>query len=70
MEKEPWKFCGALIIFHEVMKLQSFKFGVSEVIPAIVHNISPLSFVEKESFTEFYSVFNFFLRSYKVMKFE
>ena len=37
MEKEPCsKFCGILISSHEVMKLQSFESGVSDVIPANV----------------------------------
>ena len=43
MEKEPCtKFCGVLISSREVMKLQSFESGVSDVITANVQNISPL----------------------------
>ena len=41
-EKTCAKFGGVLITFHEVVKLQSFEFGVSDVIPANVQNISPL----------------------------
>ena len=45
MEKEPCtKFCGVLFRFHEVIKLQSFEFGLSDVITANVQNISPLVF--------------------------
>ena len=45
MEKEPYtKFCGVLINFNEVMKLQSVDFGVSDIIPANVQNISPQAF--------------------------
>ena len=29
------KFCGVLINFQEVMKLQSFEFGWSDTIPAV-----------------------------------
>ena len=33
LEKEPCtKLCGVLISFHEVMKLQSFEFNVSDFI--------------------------------------
>ena len=43
MEKEPCtKFCGVLISSREVMKLQSFESGVSDVITANTQNISPL----------------------------
>lgn len=38
------KFCGVLIGFHEVIKLESFEFGVSVAIPANVQNISALIF--------------------------
>ena len=45
MEKEPsTKFSDVLIRFHEVMKLQSFGFSVSDVIHANVKSISPLFF--------------------------
>ena len=43
MEKELCtKFCGVLIVFHEVMELQSFESGVSDVMPANVQGISAL----------------------------
>ena len=41
-EKTCAKFGGVLITFHEVVKLQGFEFGVSDVILANVQNISPL----------------------------
>lgn len=45
IEKESCtKFGGVLIGFHEIMKLDSFEFGVSVVIPANVQNISALIF--------------------------
>ena len=45
MEKEPCtKFCGVLISSHEVMKLQSFEFGASDVITVNLQNISALVF--------------------------
>ena len=45
MEKKPsTKFSGALIIFQEVMNLQSLQFDVSDVISANVLNISRLFF--------------------------
>ena len=77
MDKGPCtKFCVILIRFHEVIKLQSFEFSVSDVVSAIVQNISPLvffalfvSFMEKKPPIKFYSVFNHFLRSYQVKKF-
>ena len=77
MEKELCtKFCGALISSYEVMKLQSFESGVSEVITANVQNISPLfflnvfdNFMKKVVFTEFYGRFDHFSRTYEVAKF-
>ena len=46
MEKELCtKFCGALINSHEIMKLQSFESGVSDVITADVQNNSSLVFL-------------------------
>ena len=46
MEKEPCaKFCGILVRFHEVIKFKKIDFGVSDVIPANVQNISPLAVV-------------------------
>ena len=45
MEKEPCtRFCSVLVRFDEVIKLQSFEFSVSDIIPANVQNISPLVF--------------------------
>ena len=45
MQKDPFaKFCGVLISFHEVMKMQSFEFSVKGVvIPKTFH---PHVFVE------------------------
>ena len=43
MEKEPGiKFCGVLIRFPGVIKLQSLGFSVRDVIPADVQNILTL----------------------------
>ena len=75
MEKEPCtKFCGNLISFHEVIRLQSFEFDVSDITPANLQNILPLlhlfafvNFVQKEPYTEFYSVSDHFTRSYEVL---
>ena len=48
MKKEPCtKFHGLQIRIHEVIELQSFKFSVSDVIPANVQNISPLVFYRR-----------------------
>ena len=45
MEKESCtKFCGVFVRFHEIIKLQSFEFSVSDAIPANVQNISSLVF--------------------------
>ena len=45
MKKEPCtKFCGALISSHEIIKLQSFESGVSDVIPTNMQNISSMVF--------------------------
>ena len=43
-EEPITKLCGVLISFYEVKKLKSFEFGVSDIIPANVQNISPLVF--------------------------
>ena len=44
-EKEPSrKFFGVMIIFHEVMKLQSFEFGVSGSSPRMYAALQPCSF--------------------------
>ena len=77
MEKEPCtKFCGVLVRFHELIKLQSFEFSVSDIIPTNVQNISLLvvfsyfvSFMEKKSRIKFYGVFDHFSRTYEVAKF-
>ena len=77
MRKDPCtKFCGVLIRFHKVVKLQSFEFSVSDVIPENVQNISPLvffaffvSFMEKKPPIKFYGVFDHFSRAYEVAKF-
>ena len=68
MEKEPYtKFCRVLISSHEVMKLQSFKCNMSDVILANAQNISFLvffayicNFMEKEPFTQFFGPFDHF----------
>ena len=45
MEKEPCtRFCSVLVRFDEVIKLQSFEFSISDIIPANVQNISALVF--------------------------
>ena len=77
MEKESCtKICGVLVRFHEIIKLQSFEFSVSDVIPANVENISFLvffaffiSFVEKNPPKKFHGVFYNFSRTYEVAKF-
>ena len=47
MDKEPCtKFCGILIRFHEVIKLQSFGFSVSDVIP------EACNFIKKETLAQ------------------
>lgn len=47
MEKEPGaKLCSVLISSHEVMNLQSFESGVSDVIPTNMQNIF-VDFMEK-----------------------
>ena len=47
MDKEPCtKFCGILIRFHEVIKLQSFGFSVSDVIP------ETCNFIKKETLAQ------------------
>ena len=43
-ERALHKVCSVLVRFNEVIKLQSFEFSVSDVIPANVQNISPLVF--------------------------
>ena len=45
MKKEPCaNFRGVLMRFHEVIKLQSLEFDVSDVIPMNSQNLSPLVF--------------------------
>ena len=58
------------------MKLQSVELDISKVIPENVQNILSLfslhvfvNFMEKELFTNFYCIFDYFARSYKVTKF-
>ena len=65
MVKEPCaKFCRVLIISHEVMKLQSFESGVSDVTPANLQNISALVFFAH--FCEFHEK-KIFLHSFVVV---
>ena len=57
-----------MISFHEVMKLQSLEFGLSDVIPANIQNISSLvffSFMEKKLSTKFYGALTI---SHEIMK--
>ena len=71
-KKKLVQCCGVLISFHEVMKLQSLEFGLSDVIPANIQNISSLvffSFMEKKLSTKFYGVFDHFSRNYEVITF-
>ena len=44
IEKEPFTFFGFLIIFHEVMSLESFIFDLSDIIPVNVQNMWALLF--------------------------
>ena len=77
MDEEPCtNFCGVLTRFHEVIKMQSFEFSVSDVIPTNVQNISPLvfftffvSFMEKNP-TKFYGILTFFRALMKLRSFE
>ena len=77
MEKDPCtKFCGVLIRFHEVIKLQSFEFSVSDVYPwmyKIFHLWFCLHFLSvlwrKKPPIKFYGVFDHFSRAYEVAKF-
>ena len=67
-KKKLVQCCGVLISFHEVMKLQSLEFGLSDVIPANIQNISSLvffSFMEKKLSTKFYGVLTI---SHEIMK--
>ena len=69
MGKEPFtKFCGIVISFHEVIKIQKFEFNGMDVIPVNVRNISPI-FMEKEPSTRFYGVLDHFSQTYEVIKF-
>ena len=65
-----------MIIFHEVMKIQSFEFDVSDVTPANVHITFHHCFLhifvnlmEKEPSKKFNGAFNRFLQYYEVKKF-
>ena len=78
MEKEEscTKFCAILVGFHEAIKLQSFEFSESDVIPVNVQNISPLVFfaffvsvVEKNFLIKFHGVFDNFSQTYEFAKF-
>ena len=72
-EKESaTKFCGVLILFHEISTFQSFPFDVSDVIPRkyITFQVCFLlrifvDFMEKEPLAKFY---DFLIIFYKVMK--
>ena len=77
MEKESCtKFCGVLVRFYKFLKLQSFEFSISGIIPANVQIISPLvfsaffvGFIEKVPPIKFYTVFDHFSRTYDIAKF-
>ena len=77
MEKDPCtNFCGVLVRFHEVIKLQSSEFSVSDVIPTNVQSMSPLvffafftSFQEKKRPIKFHGVFDHFSQTNEVEKF-
>ena len=65
-------FCGVLIRFLKVTKLESFEFSVNDIIPANVKNILPLvsfaffvRFMEKKPPIKFYGVLYIL---YKLMK--
>ena len=67
IEKElSTKYCGVLIIFHEVMKLQTFELDATDVMPANLHNLSPVflrifkTFMKKDSHSKNYDVFDHF----------
>ena len=58
MEKEPCRmFCGVLVRFHEVIKLQSFEFSVSDAKLANLQIFHPW-------FSLFYGVFDHSLRTF------
>ena len=45
MEKEPCtKFCGDLVRFHKVIKIQKSEFSVNDVIPPNIQKITPMVF--------------------------
>ena len=77
MEKEPCtKFCDVLIRFQEVIKLEGFKFSVSDVITANGQNFSPLvffaffvRFTDKKLPIKLCGVFTHFSRTYEIAKF-
>ena len=68
-EEPSTKFWRVLTIFHEVMKVRSFEFDVSDVIPTNVYNISSMilhifvDLMEKEPSTNFHGVFDYFVRT-------
>ena len=76
MGKDPYtKFCGVLIRFQEVRKLQSFKFSEMTSYPRMDKTFHPwfslhvfVRFMEKKS-TKFYGVFVHFSGTYEVAKF-
>ena len=65
-EELSTKYCGVLIIFHEVMKLQTFELDTTGVMPANLHNLSPVflrifkTFMKKDSHSKNYDVFDHF----------
>ena len=73
------KFCGVLISFHEVTKLQSYKVLNFLEVTSYLQNVqysSPLtfldifvSFMEKEPAAKFCRLFDHFSRIYEVRKF-
>ena len=78
MVQEPCtKFYGVLIGFHEIIKLKSFKFSVSDIIPRKYKTCHPwfsldflLVFMEKTPPTiKFYSIFHHLSRNREAAKF-
>ena len=71
------KFCGILVRLHEIVKLQSLEFRVSNVIPANVQNISHffgfflffLLVLLKKPPIKLHGAFDHFSRTYEIAKF-
>ena len=74
LEKEPsTKFSCVLVNFRKIMKFQSFEFGVSDVIPTDIQNISLLlffNFIEKKPSVKFPVFLAIFHELMKLQNFE